>query len=359
APQAARPSSVAVGGRVFVNDRLATTREHAEFERIEQAAVLRPAPGAPAARTLRTRGAVVQPGSTFVWDVPRGVGRRLPTVVVDGDQVVRITSFDEGESLLADVEVQGTDRYALPAGTRRIAVAGLGRPAAAGGDGGPVMLSQASERLAVVGWQAGSQLVQVGPLALLARGAVVSTAAPLDTRRDGRVVEQAIVSAWEAIGDGAGVETHFPAAITTLGILLERRDGAADASVADGLGVSVRGATASAKPITVAGGARALLLYDLRADAAAERVSVAVAHRPGWRIGGVVGMRDSAAHWAATLALESFESLVEEGPLTAYGAARVAFAVEAPAPRRGGRGARKQPAPARRRTRGRREKVPT
>lgn len=330
-PGTPRATTLSVGGRVFINDRFATVGERDQFTTLQRGARINRSPQirSRAGRTLQNRGAMVQAGATIVWDLPARLDRDPAlTMVVDSDQVIRIASFDRAGVLLADVDRVGGAQYQLPRSATRVAVSGLGRATAIGGvaKGGSVLLSHAADRLALVGWQLDSQLVQVGPTALLARGAVVSTAAPLDTRMGGHTVFEAIVMAADALAGQPGVETFLPTAVTTVGILLEQRDAAGDATAADSVRVSARGATLSARPVMVAGGSRAFVLYDVTApEAGAAFIAVAVAHGPAWRVSGVVGMPYTADHWAATLAVESFGTLVEDGPLTPDGLSRVAF----------------------------------
>jgi hypothetical protein len=257
----------------------------------------------------------------------------MPELIFGGDQAVRISVFNKGGELLRDVEVDRGGRISLPEFAATVAVTGLGRVAQPPSTQamGAVTLFQGSEPVPVVGWEANTQLVQVTPTTLLARGAVVRLGSPLLTQRDGHRVDQALVTAGHAVHEQSGVETILPAGVTTLGILLERVDGSADATPSDGLRLSVqRAVVATERPVTVAGGSRGLLLYDVRAmRTALGTISVAVAHKPEWRVAGVFGMRETAAYWARMLAAESMGTLVENGPLTAQGRTRVAFVVEA------------------------------
>lgn len=349
-PQANRATSLAARGTTFTHDNLATPAQRGEFTRLQERAVIArqmvgPESGEAEGPALLRRlaraapteegeiGVTLQAGSTQVWELPvRNRVGELPTLFFAGDQALRVTCFNRGNSLLSDLEFVGQGEYSLPEGTARLALSGLGR--ASGREKvepgmGAVTLHQATHPLAVTGWQGSSQLLQVGRSVLLGRGAVVRTGAPLVNRRLGIRTEQALVEASEALRGQTGVETYLPREVTVLGILVERRDQSAEDSLARDLGLDVRGASLSEQPLSVLGSTRALLLYDvLSVTEGALWIAVGVAARTGWRIDGVFGMSGEASQWATALAEQPLASLVENGPLTPTGQTRLVFSVD-------------------------------
>jgi hypothetical protein len=336
APGDNRETRLAAGGSVFTNNAFASSQQKADFTRLAKAALLQTTRGSATARktsltSTDKAGVDVHAGTTHVWRLPvRDVAGKLPAVLVGGDQAVRISAFDKGGALLADVELGSLGRFDLPARTARVAITGLGRfgqkapttPVMAG-----ITSREASGPRAIVGWQAESQLVQVGGSTLLARGAVVSLGSPLRTRREGRRVDQSLIQAGEALDNQIGVETILPASVTTIGVMLERKAGSTLPPEQE-LGLGVKGATLL-DPVLVVGPSRALLLYDVqKPDRERGFINISLAHRPEWRVHGVFGMPDTAAHWASALSKDSFDQLVENGPITAHGKSRIAFLIE-------------------------------
>ncbi|MCP4424813.1 MAG: hypothetical protein GY803_09995 [Chloroflexi bacterium] len=335
-PQANRATAVATRGTAFINNSFATPTQKMEFAALEEQAILS-APGVSLANfnleaADEQSGIVLQAGMAQVWTLPsRNAVGEMPILNFAGDQAVRVTCLNRGNSFLADVEMVGSGQFQPPEHTVRIVVTGLGRPSStkqAASGMGVITLTEASNPIPVVGWQGSTELTQVGRSTLLGRGAVLKMGAPLNTRHQSRRVDQSFLKAADAMKGQSGVETCLPPAATTVGILIERRDETADESLARGLGLVVQGATLSSEPISVLGGVRALLLYDvLSVDDEAPCITVGVAARLGWRVDGVLGMKNNALHWARALANESLTTLVENGPLTPQGQTRVAFSI--------------------------------
>jgi hypothetical protein len=334
-PQASRPTSVAGGSAVFINDRFATAKQRDEFRALQQAAVVdeggetgrRPFS---AALPERTAGIGLQAGVTHVWELPsRDTVGEMPVLRFEGDQAIRVTCFDRGSGLLADVEMVGSGSYRLPPRTARFAVSGLGRPSQlerVTPSMGAVSMKEAAHPVPAVGWLGTSALTQVTRSALLGRGAVVKTGAPVRSRRRGRRVDQAFLQGGQATRHQEGLETHLPSAVTTVGVLLERQDPSADHALAEGLRLSVSGGKLSDKPRSVLGTSRALLLYDvLETDQDRPFISLKAASRPSWHVDGVIGLTGTAAHWADILSSESLTTLVEDGPLTPRGHTQLVF----------------------------------
>jgi hypothetical protein len=337
-PQANRATNVAAQGRSFSNSAFASRSQQRQFRQFEQQAILMvdevEIPALAESQLTKTeRGVEVQAGTTQVWELPvRDTVGAPPEILLDGNQAVRVTCLSKGSALLDDVEVIGRTSYRVPERTAWIAITGLGQTTekfASEPAMGAVTLAQATNPVAVVGWQAGLQLVQINRSTLLGRGAVLRTGAPLLTRREGRRVESGLVKAADAMAGQFGVETHLPPQVQTIGVLLQRRGDTAEGSLSEGFSMSVQGAAVSEKPLTVAGGSVGILLYDvLHVEDARKFISVALSSKVEWGIEGVLGLRDSAAHWSQVLANQSLDTLVESGPLTPQGSTRVAFRVE-------------------------------
>lgn len=341
-PRADRATNVAAQGRSFSNSAFASRSQQKQFLQFERQAIFTANETEIRATAFNGaadvgRGVEVQAGTTQVWELPsRDTVGGPPEIVLDGDQAVRVTCLSKGSALLDDVEMVGRAAYRVPERTAWIAITGLGRttdrfePEHAMG---AVTLARATNPVAVVGWQAGLQLVQVNRSTLVGRGAVLRTGAPLLTRSEGRRVENGLVKASDAMAGQFGVETHLPPQVQTIAVMLGRRGDAAEGSLGEGFSMSVQGADVSERPLTVAGGSVGVLLYDvLRVEEARKFISVALSFKVGWGIEGVLGLRGGAAHWSQVLANQSLDTLVESGPLTPQGSTRVAFRVDAPEP---------------------------
>jgi hypothetical protein len=233
-----------------------------------------------------------------VWDLPAGgdAGQWL----VSGPGTARVVFLDRAGHPLLDREIVPGDGTELPVtappGAARAVVGALG----AGTEPG---------RSPVCGWQAGSQLIQVAPAALLARGATVHLPAPLVTRRDGRRTSQALVPAATAVAGQPSCTTCLPAAA---GLVLVIVDG----DPAGHPEVSVDGA-ATGEPTLIAVGRRLNLLYPVTArEPGHPLIRVRVAPHPDAELAGVLSLPGSPGEWARALAQGSPRLPVPEGPVS-------------------------------------------
>jgi hypothetical protein len=282
-------------------------------------------------------GVVVPAGATHVWDVP--AGQKL-SVQIAGNSAARATFLSRAGYVLSDTEMlPGNQQLALPDAVAIVAVTCLGNPQAAGAPLGTAPAAAAGlgavtfaagNRNAIVGWQTGNLVPQVGSTSLLGRGCVIILAQPALTNKRRLPAAQAMVRLSEALVDQPGVETWLPTAISVVGLLLDIVD--PSASQDGDLAIAVKGATLSTPPVRVVGGNRKMLFYDVLAhDANATYISVSVGSRSGLRLSGIVGLSGRAQEWGIRLNGQVPEHWVGEGPLTPDGQITVTIVAPTPA----------------------------
>ncbi|MCV2396527.1 hypothetical protein OEB99_19630, partial [Actinotalea sp. M2MS4P-6] len=243
-----------------------------------------------------------------------------------GDSAVRVTELSTAGTVLSDRELAPGPMDLRP-GCGMVAVTALGRSALPKDRAdrparpGAITGALASRGTAVLGWQVGTSVVQVGPTALLARGAVVRLGAPTGTRVRSHVAASGIATVSRAMLDQAAVQTDLPAHVTVVGVLL---DAPTDALLGpEDVVVHVGGASLAPVPTQVAAGRRTAFLYDVtELDDGAETITVTVG-APDAALAGVVASDGSADEWAATLAGTTLTQLVPDEQLTPDGTVRV------------------------------------
>ena len=257
-------------------------------------------------------------------------GNILWSVAVSGVAAVRITCLTRGGKVLSDQELvpAAPATIPVPASAAMLAVTCLGKVpttvagAPAGGLAaafGRVTFGTVPQgKMPAVGWQTGNLLPQVGPSALLGRGACLILPSPRAALRARRATTQAMVRASEAMVNQPGVETWLPIGVGVVMIILDQQDPTAAAN--GDLAIAVDGATLSTPPLRVVGGRRRALLYDvLQRKPGVDHMVVAVASTTGWRLAGAVGLPGRAQEWAAYMHGGVPEHIVPEGPLTPDG----------------------------------------
>jgi hypothetical protein len=286
---------------------------------------------------VTTRGVAVPAGASHVWDVPPG--QKL-SVLVAGQAAARVTFLSRAGYVLADHELlPGSQPLPLPDAVAGVAVTCLGNPptttpvpgANSPATGLGAVTFVAGNRNAIVGWQTGNLVPQVGSTSLLGRGCAIILAQPALTNKRRLPAAQAMVRLSEALVDQKGVETWLPIPVSVVGLLLDILD--PTASQDGDLAIAVKGGTLSTQPVRVVGGNRKMLFYDVVSrDANATYLSVSVASRSGLRLSGIVGLSGSAQEWGIRLNGQVPEHWVSEGPLTPDGQVTVTILGSGAAP---------------------------
>jgi hypothetical protein len=179
----------------------------------------------------------------------------------------------------------------------------------------------------VLGWQLGSEVVQVGPTTLLARGATLRLSAPIGGAVRSQVAATGMVPISNALLDQQVVQTDFSPAVTVIGVLVENPSGLPLGP--DAVVVGVDRASVSGDPMRIEAGRRTLFLYDVTlGDAPTDRISVTagliqVADLDPHFLAGVLGAPGSAADWAAALNGSTLTQLVGAEQLTVDGSIQV------------------------------------
>jgi hypothetical protein len=229
----------------------------------------------------------------------------------------------------------------LATGCAMVAVTALGRPGDAlikNADGtagrGPSAITASvatASALPVLGWQLGSELVQVGPTTLLARGAVVSLSKPIGAAIRGHAAANGMITVSRALLAQEVVQTDFGPVVTVIGVLVDNPD--ATRLGPESVILNTEQVRVTGLPIQVTAGTRTLFLYDVRrrrADAGdPDRVSVTVGlvTPPGATepivLSGVIGGAGTAANWATTLNGSTLTEVVGAEQLTVDGSVTV------------------------------------
>jgi hypothetical protein len=256
------------------------------------------------------RGLAVPPGELHVLSLPdadRDVDphRRPSLGVTDG--AVRAIAVGPGGRVLADATLTAGQTLAIPPGSRRVAVAGLGSSAAA---------REGDAKLDVVGWANDVPLPYVGGEAFLGFGAVVVSSGRVPSRRTA-AVRTGWVAADTVVGGASAVVTTFARAVDVVAVAMEGGDG-------DDLALGIEGAQRSAEPPTiVADGPRAVAIFPVVPEKGM-RVIVTIATGPRRRLVGVAGsLGITPDAFAAAVAAQGFPTVVPDPLPAATGAALV------------------------------------
>jgi hypothetical protein len=174
--------------------------------------------------------------------------------------------------------------------------------------------------------------MQVGRLSFLGRGCIIRTGAMQITRRRGKTVNYAVVTANEVMQNQSTLTTHLPVDVDLVAIHVEMDSSATTREIADGLGVSVGGLTLKGAPVSLVEDNSVMLVYTVAGrDEGAIQGSIGTTTAKGWRVTGVMGMRGGRDEWLRRLSKGSKPPLIENGPLTATGVSKVVFRVDDPA----------------------------
>jgi hypothetical protein len=232
------PPAAAIGGTVLAGRIAAPTRSGRSGVETVGGRAADPAAAA-RLRGLSGRlgdGFAVPPGEVHVLALPdadRDVDpdRRPSLIVKDG--AVRATAVGPGGQVLADATLTAGETLAVPPGTRRVAVAGLGSVAT---------VREGDAELDVLGWANDAPLPYVGGEAFLGRGAVVASSGRVPSRRTA-AVRTGWVAADAVVGGASAVVTTFAGAVDVVAVAMEGGDG-------DDLALGIEGAQRSAEPPT-------------------------------------------------------------------------------------------------------------
>lgn len=334
---APQPTGIAQPGAVVVRGATLAPAQADAFGRAEAqslisvtsdkvSAALKALDPASPART----GVFVRPGQTIAWELePLISARPALLLLASAGQVLRLTALDAAGDLLADLEFSGPRALSVPPRTARLLLGGLGQAgeAVAAPAMGAATSRSASFPVPSVGWQVQSELVRAGSRTLLGRGAVLLAAGAVGDGPHAGGMAYAVMQASEALAHQWGVETLLPPSVQSVALVL-----AGVGAREPGEAIAVGGLRLGTRPHLVGLGGRALLIYDVVVEPAQPFVRVGAAPRPGWRLEGVVGLQGGAAAWANTFAErpDLVDTLVEDGPITAYGVSRVALATLLP-----------------------------
>ncbi|NTW40796.1 MAG: hypothetical protein HGA44_13090, partial [Cellulomonadaceae bacterium] len=276
-------------------------------------------------------GVTLRSGATHVWELPPSTAWRLG---LSGDSAVRVTELSTAGTVLSDRElVDGEQVVELRPGCGMVAVTALGRvdgvvvKDAAGrsieGRGAVTLAGASAGGSPVLGWQVGSNVVQVGPATLLARGAVVRLSKPAGTQVRGQTASSGMLAVSRALLDQQAVGTELPPTIGTVGVLV---DSPSVRSLGpDSVVVNVDGADVRGLPQQVVAGNRTLFLYDVVVPEPGkqELVRVSVGLLDDSSLAGVIGAPGTAAAWAAALAGSTLTQVVPDEHLTPDGSVQV------------------------------------
>ena len=260
-------------------------------------------------------GAQVASGEVAVFELPNarrdlGTGPR-PALTIAG-QSARVVMIAAGGSLLADVEVGGTQVAAVivPQGAHHIAVA-VGLPGAA-------------QRTGLAGWHSGAMLPMVGHQSALAAEAVVQCEGRVRSlQQRGLVREAGWLRGADLVEGAALVHTRFTHDVTQVAVVLDDPTVSQQGAGRRALSVAWEGAQVAldAKgeplaPLAVVRGQRVALIYTLVPEPGIEGVGVSVASQEDWHLVGVVAARagDSAQDLAEQLSNGELDQLVR-GPV--------------------------------------------
>lgn len=294
-------SSTAGGGNELRSGLLASREVADQFEQFGKA--LHTSTGAP-----------LMPGDVQVWERPAAeydAAELRPVIVVDGDQLVRLVALDRADLPLADT-IGLRHTFALPRGTARLAIAGLGaadrfgqRPAGA------------------AGWHAATTLLQIGEAAYLGPRCVITATSPATLRRR-QPVTTSVVGAATAVAGASVVTTRLPVGTRTVIVALET-DGDPDEALA-ALVLGIDGAErAPSPPTVVVSGTRAHGLFPVTPVGRAPAITVTVATDPRWRLAAVAATQTDAATLVPQIVERGLEEIIGTEQVSATGSSKVSY----------------------------------
>ena len=272
-----------------------------------------------AEQSFQEGGVEVAAGVTHVWELPvAGV-----SLEVVGDAAARVTTLDRAGRVRLDVELEPhrLARIGLGAHAALVAVTGLGahtgEPVTERAMGAVSLRVGSGGRPAACGWELEDSALGCSALRRCSRAGRRSPSGPpwcVHPRLQLRSTRQR--SPCGGARRPPALETRLPSAVRYVAVLLEggTSDGLRDvAVVADGAELGV--------PYAIERSGGVALVYGVSgASPAGDALSVSVARRAGWRLTGVVGMTGSADDWADRLAAPGPTGVVDDGPLSPYGA---------------------------------------
>jgi hypothetical protein len=286
-------------------------------------------------------GVTLRAGTVHVWELP-GAAWRLEA---SGSSGLRISELTSAGTVIRDREIGALDRIdiELAPACAMVAVGALGRSAAlvtarratsvdapepsrtrekAARPGAVSLTASAPGTTPVVGWQIGSHVAQVGPTTLLGRGSVIALAKPIGSNLRRQVAATGIISLSRAMLDQEVVETHLPASVDVVGVIVDR--GARSSIAADDVVIHAAGATLAEAVLQVEAGNRTVFLYKVETEQKdAATISVTAGLRAGLDLAGVFGGFGSAAAWAHSLSGTTLTQVVPDEQLSADGEVRV------------------------------------
>jgi hypothetical protein len=317
-PSAAAPSPTraALSARAIRNADLGAATGLAHQQALAQAAT-----------ALLAGGVTLGAGATHLWDIPDDAGH----FTITGTAAVRMLCADRSGNALRDIEfvAAGSAAQGIPKGTAMVAITCLGvlpdgAAAPFAGFGAITGLFAPTGQTAALGWQSTGTLLQIGPSRFMARGSTLRIVRALRTARNGQLSSFGTPRAGDVAGVQQGVETRLPTGIDVVMIALDIAD---PTDAADGdLALAISGGTLAATPSRIVTVGRRLLLYDvIGTDASATALLVSVASVSGHRVGGVVGLRGTAAEWAHRFAAGVPDHFVPDAALSPGGSLTVTY----------------------------------
>ena len=255
-----------------------------------------------------TGATAIATADLHLWDLQGGAS----AVVLSGEAAARAVFLDRAGAPVSDVEARpGAGlRLPVPTAASRLAVSCLGTlpdgVTIVPGPGAAALAAAPRGRPCGVGWQDALRLAQVGPAALLARGASVRLGAPL--RRGAGL--PALIPATRALADQTACETTMPSSVDVVLVIVDARGGGVPTG---GPRVLSTGATLTS-PLVAAGGRRLHLVYEVH-DRSAPLLRIAVAAEQ-WQTAAVMGLPGRAEEWAEMLGTVAPRQLVPDGPLS-------------------------------------------
>ena len=229
---------------------------------------------------------------------------------------MRATAVGPGGQVLADVVMAAGEVLAVPPGTRRIALVGLGDDTAA--------LKVEDVAADVLGWANDAPLPYIGGEVFLGYDAVIASSGRIPSRR-AAPVRTGWVAADAVVAGTSAVVTTFARPVDVIAVAMEGGAG-------DDLALGIDGARRRLgkdgrpePPTVVADGPRAVAVFRVVPDDGG-RVVVTVSTGPSRRLVGVAGARGVAAGAFATAVADRGFPVVVPGPVPpATGAAVVVW----------------------------------
>jgi hypothetical protein len=259
-------------------------------------------------------GAPLLPGDVQVWERPAAeydAAEPRPVILVKGNQLVRLVALDRAGLPLADA-IGIRHKFALPRGTARLAVAGLGAADRAG-----------RRSAGAAGWHAATTLLQVGEAAYLGPRCVLTATSPA-TLRGRQPVTTAVVAAATAVAGASVVTTRLPVGTRTVVVALETAGDPDEALAALVLGVD--GAErAPSPPTVVVSGTRAHGLFPVTSPLGEAAITVTVAADPRWRLAAVAGTQTDAATLAPQIVERGLEEIIGTDQVSTTGSSTVSY----------------------------------